>query len=131
MLVGAGIRAVTTVDIHSRRALELMAMPVRSLSPAPLFAEVLRGAVSEDTVAVAPDSGALSRTHALASALGVERPVAWTEKERSPGGVTHKRVVGELAPRALIFDDILDTGGTLCSCCRELRARGVETSWWP
>ena len=126
LLVAAGVSDVTTVDLHSRRALELMAMPVTSLSPAPLFAAVLGGAVTEDTVAVAPDRGALSRTHALVSALGVERPVAWMDKERSPGGVTHKRVVGELARHALIVDDILDTGGTLCSCCRELRARGVE-----
>ena len=126
MLAASGVRAVTTVDIHSRRALELMAMPVTSLSPAPLFAAVLGGAVTEDTVAVAPDRGALTRTHTLASALCVERPVAWMDKERSPGGVTHKRVVGELAPHALIFDDIVDTGETLCSCCRELRARGVD-----
>jgi ribose-phosphate pyrophosphokinase len=28
--------------------------------------------------------------------------------------------------RALVVDDILDTGGTLVSCCRELRHDGVE-----
>jgi ribose-phosphate pyrophosphokinase len=34
--------------------------------------------------------------------------------------------VGELSERAIVVDDILDTGGTLVSCCRELRARGVQ-----
>jgi ribose-phosphate pyrophosphokinase len=35
-------------------------------------------------------------------------------------------VVGELAPRAIVVDDILDTGSTLLSCCRELLLRGVQ-----
>jgi len=126
MLAASRLMDVTTVDIHSRCALELMGLPVTSLSPAPIFARVLGDAVTEDTVAVSPDRGAQARAEAVAAALGIERPVAWLDKERRPGGVRHKRVVGELAPHALIVDDILDTGGTLCSCCRELRARGVE-----
>lgn len=125
-LAASGIVDVTTFDIHSPRALALMGLPVTSMSPAPLFARALDGALSTDTVVVAPDGGARARAAAVAEALGLKRAVAWLDKERGPRGVTHRRVIGEVARHALVVDDILDTGATLASCCRELRARGVE-----
>jgi ribose-phosphate pyrophosphokinase len=126
-LLGAcGVEAVTTIDIHSERALELFCLSIVSLSPAQLFAAELAGAVTGDTVVVAPDEGALARAEDVALALDVRRPVVWLEKERGPDGVIHKRLVGDLERDAIIVDDILDTGATLISACRELRARGVE-----
>jgi phosphoribosylpyrophosphate synthetase len=44
----------------------------------------------------------------------------------SPGRYEHLRIVGEPGRRALVVDDILDTGGTLALCCRHLRNAGVE-----
>jgi ribose-phosphate pyrophosphokinase len=126
MLAGAGVEGVATIDIHSEEARQLIGLPVVSLSPAELFAPKLADAVMPDTVVVAPDQGARARAGALAEALGVDRPVAWLEKQREAGGVTHTRVVGEVARSAVVVDDILDTGGTLVSCCRRLRSLGVE-----
>jgi ribose-phosphate pyrophosphokinase len=126
MLAGAGVEGVITIDIHSEEARKLIGLPVVSLSPAQLFASKLAGTVRADAVVVAPDQGARARARAAADALGVDRPVAWLEKQREPGGVTHTRVVGEVARSAVVVDDILDTGGTLVSCCRRLRSLGVE-----
>lgn len=126
MLAASGVDEVVTVDIHSAEALELIEVPITSLSPAPLFARVLGGDVRKDAVVVAPDRGAIGRAGELAQALGADAPVAWLEKQRSPGGVSHRRVVGELAEAAIVVDDILDTGGTLVSCCRRLREGGVR-----
>ena len=125
-LSAAGVGAVTTIDIHSEAAHELIGLPVVSLSPARLFTRALAETVAPDTVVVAPDRGALIRAREMADALGVERPIAWLDKERTAAGVTHTRVLGELDRNAIVVDDILDTGGTLLSCCHELRTRGVE-----
>ena len=126
-LAASGIEAVTTIDIHSDAARELIGLPLASLSPAPLFARALAPTVSPDTVVVAPDGGAVARAAATAHALGTDRPVAWLEKKRTAAGVTHERIVGELARHAIVVDDILDTGGTLVSCCRELISCGVQS----
>jgi len=125
VLEASGVRGLITVDVHSDDAVQLLGLPVTSLSAAPLFAEVLSETVSADAVAVAPDAGARPRTGALAEALGLDRPIAWLQKQRRRNGVTHGDVVGELTADAIVVDDILDTGSTLLSCCRVLRARGV------
>jgi ribose-phosphate pyrophosphokinase len=126
VLLASGVEDVVAIDVHSDAACDLIGVPVTSLSPAALFARELGGIVTSETVVVAPDQGAIGRSQASADLLGVERPVAWLEKERGPAGVTHGRLVGELSEQAIVVDDILDTGGTLVSCCRELRVRGVR-----
>ena len=57
---------------------------------------------------------------------GVDRPVVWARKRRTPSGVEHLGLVGSPGARAVVVDDILDTGATLVSCCRQLRDAGVE-----
>jgi len=125
-LAASGVDRVVTVDVHSDAAAELLALPVVSLSPARVVAGGLR-ARAADVVVVAPDAGAIARGRRLAEALGVAAPVAWLEKRRAASGVAHGRLVGELAAHAVVVDDILDTGGTLVSCCAELQRRGVQT----
>lgn len=127
-LLGAvGVTEVVSIDVHSERARELLGLPLRSLSPAPLLAAALAGSEArEDLVVVAPDAGAIERARALADALGVQTPVAHLDKRRAPGGVVHRALVGELARHAIVVDDILDTGETLLSCVRELCGHGVE-----
>jgi ribose-phosphate pyrophosphokinase len=125
-LSAAGVGAVTTIDIHSDAARELIGLPVASLSPARLFTRALADTISAESVVVAPDRGAVTRASEMADALGVERPVAWLDKERTAAGVTQARILGELDRNAIVVDDILDTGGTLLSCCHELRSHGVE-----
>ncbi|HEX6228534.1 MAG TPA: ribose-phosphate diphosphokinase [Solirubrobacterales bacterium] len=126
VLRACGVEELITIDIHSARAAELLGMPVSSLSPAELFAERLRRSGFGDATIVAPDEGAIERSGAVAEAAGVEAPVAHLTKERTETGVVHRELVGEVGRRAVVVDDILDTGGTLVSCCRALRAQGVE-----
>jgi ribose-phosphate pyrophosphokinase len=126
LLAAAGIDEVVTVDIHSSAAQACFPIPVVSLSPAPFFAAELRGASLEGVTLVAPDEGAIERCRAVADAAGVAAPVAHLRKHRTTEGVVHTKLVGEIGPRAVIVDDILDTGGTLLSACAQLRRAGVQ-----
>jgi ribose-phosphate pyrophosphokinase len=127
ILRAGGVDELITIDIHSRRAAELLAMPVTSMSPAELFAAEIERADLRDATIVAPDDGAVERSRAVATAAGTEAPIACLKKERTATGVTHRELTGELlGRRAVVVDDILDTGGTLVSCCHELAHHGVE-----
>ena len=124
-LRAACVDAVVCVDVHSPDAQELMGMPVTSLSAASVFAAVLPVEWRTGVSFVAPDEGAIARCRALAQAVGGSGQVVWARKRRTAGGVSLLGLVGTPGRRALIVDDILDTGATLVLCCRALRARGV------
>ncbi len=126
LLKAAGIERVLCVDAHSPIAGEVLGLPVRSVSPAGVLAAALPPSWRGDTTFVAPDEGARDRCAAVALATGSSRPVVWARKRRSPGVVEHQGLVGVPGRRVVIVDDILDTGGTLVSCCRLLRAAGVR-----
>ncbi len=126
LLHASGVQEVLTVDVHSAHARRLFPIAVRSLSPAEVFAaEVARDGV-EDVSVVAPDEGAIERCEAVRVAAGVQRPLAYFSKTRTPGGVVHAALHGEVAARVVLVDDILDTGGTLVSACERLVAAGVR-----
>jgi ribose-phosphate pyrophosphokinase len=126
LLRASGVDRVVTVDVHSEAAASLLAMPLTSLRPHTVLAAALPAAwTSEEVTFVAPDEGAIERCRALANTLSSPRPIAFLTKRRSGAGIVHTELTGELGRRALIVDDILDTGATLLSCCRWLTERGV------
>ena len=125
LLHASGVDEVVCVDVHSEQAADVLGLPLTSLSPASLLAGALPGAWLDEVTFVAPDEGAIERCSAVARAAGVDRPIVWARKRRTPNGVEHLGLVGSPTGRALVVDDILDTGGTLVSCCRQLRNAGA------
>jgi ribose-phosphate pyrophosphokinase len=126
LLRASGVDEVVCVDVHSRHAGDLLGVPLTSLSPAGVLAAALTPTWREEVTFVAPDEGAVARCSAVARAAGVDRPIVWARKRRTATGVEHLGLVGSPTRRAVVVDDILDTGATLVSCCRQLRDVGVK-----
>jgi len=126
LLRASGVDEVVAVDVHSSLVHQLFPIPVRSLSPAVLFARDLRMLPFAEPTIVAPDAGARERCEAVRQAASVGRPLASFAKERTPEGVKHSVLHGAVGRGAILVDDILDTGGTLVSACEGLRRAGVE-----
>ena len=126
LVKSSGVDEVVAVDVHSNLVHQLFPIPVRSLSPAVLFARDLRMLPFAEPTIVAPDAGALERCDAVRRAAGIRRPLAHFTKERTPEGIKHSVLHGAVGRQAVLVDDILDTGGTLVSACEGLRRAGVE-----
>jgi ribose-phosphate pyrophosphokinase len=127
LLQASGVNQVITVDVHSERDKELLCLPVRSLSTARIFAEVLKGRSLTDATIVAPDHGAVSRCEAVKRAAGLPiGEIPYFEKRRTEKGIIHHGPVGRVGSRVVVIDDMIDTGGTLVSACERLRDAKVE-----
>ena len=126
LLRASGVRGVVCVDVHSERAAQVLGLRLTSLSPAGILAGALPDAWRSETTFVAPDEGAVGRCSAVARAAGATEAVVWARKRRTPSGVEHLGLIGSPGRRAVVVDDILDTGATLFSCCRALRDSGAE-----
>jgi ribose-phosphate pyrophosphokinase len=126
LLRAAGVADAITIDVHSDHAAECLGVSLRSLSPAALFAEALAREGLHELSVVAPDEGAIERCEAVIGAAGIRAPLAYLRKRRDRDGVVHGDLIGVVTPRVAIVDDILDTGATLVSACRELRRWGAR-----
>ena len=104
-----------------------MGLALTSLSPAELVAGALPEAWRAEVTFVAPDEGAVDRCAAVATGrrCGSTGRVGAQAPHRRHG-VEHSGLVGSPSRRAVVVDDILDTGDTLVSCCRQLRDAGVR-----
>ena len=121
----SGVDRVMTVDLHSHRAESLFPIPVVSISPAPLFAQLVTENALPDATLVAPDEGAVFRCEALRNDLGLRMPLAYFTKTRTPEGVVSE-LQGKVGEQAVVVDDILDTGETLLACCQRLQDAGAK-----
>ena len=127
LLRSSGIEQVLTVDVHSERDKQLFPIPLISLSTAQLFADALKEFRLTDATIVAPDHGAIKRCEDVKRAAGM--PVGETpyfEKKRTEKGILLHGPVGKVGAKAVLVDDMIDTGGTLVSACERLRSAGVE-----
>lgn len=125
MLRAAGVDKVITIDAHSKLDQKLIGLPFISISPTPTFVPIIHDLGWNDATLVAPDEGALARAQAVVNALDNPRPVAHLAKIHVDG-IVHLNLTGVVGTRAVIVDDIIDSGRTLVSACNVLHEKGVQ-----
>lgn len=126
LFANVGITKIVTVDIHSQTANQLFSMPIVSLSPANVFVDKMKTMNLKNSVLVAPDEGAIERCQDLATVAGIGGSIVYMVKQRTDEGILHTELHGTVKQHAIIIDDMLDTGGTLISCCQALLDAGVQ-----
>ncbi len=130
-----GADAIVTFDVHNRAAYEnAFRIPTLNIEAMPLFVEHFTARLRGQKLAViSPDIGGAKRAErfrrALAAAIGDEPTSGFVDKQRAGGVVSGDLFVGDVAGRAaILYDDLIGTGTTLCRAaakCREAGATGV------
>ena len=128
MIQVAGAARVMTMDLHVGQIEGFFTFPVDHLTAMHTFVDhfVGRGLRdAEDAVVVAPDTGEVKVARRLAGHLGL--PLAIVNKiRRQPGQSEVTHVIGELeGRRAIMIDDIIDTGGTTVRAAESLLEEGA------
>jgi ribose-phosphate pyrophosphokinase len=117
---------IYTVDLHAEQIAGFYDEACVSLEPQQAFAEAIQGQLDlSETVVVAPDLGAQARALKLAKALGV--PIVLMHKIRTkPNEVASLTLLGEVkGKQVILFDDIIDTAGTLIASATALKEAGA------
>lgn len=122
----AGADHLITLKLHSDQGQGFFNVPVDNLNSQKLFCEYFKKKNLEDFVVVSPDAGGAKDAMKMADALGV--PLAIIHKSR-PGKnvseVTH--VVGDVdGKKCLIYDDMVDTAGSVCNARKALLQHGAN-----
>lgn len=125
-LIGrAGADRLLTIDLHSNQIQGFFDIPVDHLVAAPLLVQSVKSLDLSNMVVVSPDVGNVKRARNYADRLDI--PLAIVDKRRPrPNESEVQSIIGDIEGRnVLIFDDMIDTAGTIVNAARALRARGV------
>jgi ribose-phosphate pyrophosphokinase len=128
LITRAGADRVLTMDLHAGQIQGFFDIPTDNLLPAPLIANDIRdyyGRKASELMIVSPDVGGVVRARALASRLGCD--LAIVDKRRSgPGQSEVMNIIGDVSGRScILFDDIIDSAGTLCNAAKALTEHGA------
>jgi ribose-phosphate pyrophosphokinase len=123
----AGANRFLVLDLHAGQIQGFFDIPGDELTARHILVDYFRQRAVPNAVVVAPDIGASRRARNFAEELDL--PLAIVEKRRQPdgSGVRQLNLIGNVeGQNAIIFDDEIDTGGTITLAARFLRQRGAR-----
>ena len=123
MLTAAGADRVPTMDLHASQIQGFFDIPVDNLLGNPVFVDYYAkkfGEKVEDMVVVSPDAGSVARARTFAQKLHMD--LAIVDKRRQKANQCEvMNVIGDVKGKeCIIFDDMVDTAGSLCNAAKAL-----------
>ena len=128
LLHASGVDEVITSDVHAP-ALQGFArqMKLTDLTSLKEMAEYFKDRIKpENTVVVSPDLGGAKRADKLAKELGCDKAIIY--KNRTAHNEAHaEQLLGDVKGKdCIIYDDIIDTAGTICEASKMLKKNGAN-----
>jgi ribose-phosphate pyrophosphokinase len=131
LITTAGADRVLTLDLHAGQIQGFFDIPTDNLFAVKEFDRRAREIFNhklDDLTVVSPDVGGVVRARALSKRLD-QRPLAIVDKRREgPGQSEVMNIIGDVDGRhCFIFDDIIDSGGTLCNAAQAIMDKGAKS----
>ena len=127
LLKASGIDELLTVNVHQEKVLEKFEIPARNISAIGLLANYFKSRGLEGAFALAPDKGASEFATEASKILGGGYGWLHKERDRYTGEVkTEEKTLDVSGKDAIIFDDIISTGGTTANAVKILKKQGAR-----
>ena len=127
LLTTAGADRVLTMDLHAGQIQGFFDIPVDDLTSRLVFAKDIKRNViiEEGTVFVSPDAGGVVRARKFADMFHAD--IAIVDKMRPSAGKSEvMNLIGDVKGKhAIMVDDIIDSGGTLCNAAKAIMDAGA------
>ena len=122
----ADIKRVITVDLHADQIEGFFSIPVDNIYSSTILMSDMWKQGYPDQVIVSPDVGGVQRARAIARRLG-NASLAIIDKRREAANKSEvMNIIGDVDQKtAIIFDDMVDTAGTLCNAAAALKEKGA------
>ena len=130
VITAAGADRILSMDLHCPQIQGFFNIPMDHLKGMNQFKryylESLKHIPREDVVVVSPDLGSVSRCNEFAAELGVK--LAIVDKRRENDKKTEVvHFIGDVRGKhAILFDDVLTTGGSLTNAAAAVKAEGAH-----
>jgi ribose-phosphate pyrophosphokinase len=128
MLEAAGIDRLLTMDLHAGQVQGFFQKPVDHMTALPFLSQYVGDQLGGNLCIISPDAGRVKLTRKFAQMVGA--PYALPEKERPAQQVAEiGYVIGAdkvKGRKAVIVDDMIDTGGTLAAGAQTVLDAGAS-----
>ena len=124
LIVSAGADRVLTVDLHCGQIQGFFDIPVDHLRGDIVFSKYMQQRDLSNMVVVSPDVGSVTRAREFAGRF--DASLAIVDKRRPKENESEvMNLIGNVQQRhAIVFDDLIDTAGTLVKAARAVREHG-------
>ena len=120
-----------TADLHAGQIQGFFDIPTDNLFGQPVFVSDIKDNLSkserDSLLFVSPDTGGVVRTRSIAKQF--EADIAIIDKRRPKAGESEvMNIIGDVAGRrCILYDDIIDSGGTICKAAKALKDHGASS----
>ena len=134
LLTSAGANRILTMDLHAGQIQGFFDIPVDDLTSRIVFAKDIKRSIGiiddpdveqAGTVFVSPDAGGVVRARKFADMF--KGDIAIVDKRRPEAGKSEvMNLIGDVKGKhAILVDDIVDSGGTLCNAANAIIEQGA------
>lgn len=128
MITAAGANRVLTMELHAGQIQGFFDIPTDNLFVTPVMEQDIRENYQlNNLMIVSPDVGGVVRARSLANRLGALLAIVDKRREK-PGESEVMNIIGDVTGKdCVLFDDIVDSAGTLCNAAAALMEKGAKS----
>jgi len=126
LIAAAGADRIMTLDLHAGQIQGFFDIPVDHLRARKVFLDYFSSFDRNNLVVISPDVGGVERARKFAARM--DAGLVIIDKRRpKPNEAVVYNVIGDIEGKtAIIFDDIVDTAGTLTIVAQTIKERGAK-----
>jgi ribose-phosphate pyrophosphokinase len=129
LITVAGANRILTMDLHAGPIQGFFNIPVDHLYATPVLLDYIKKQNVSDLVIVSPDAGGVERARAFAKRLNSSLAIIDKRRE-SPNQAEVMNIIGDVQNKhALLFDDMIDTAGTIVQTAQTCMDNGALSAW--